>query len=112
MPSSSTYGIVKPSIVTADDVDIIYNYKPFRNSEEVEYSKWKTIDSNLVFSSVELEESDIADKRLPGMYNLKLPVSVFRNAGYYTVYIKPKEFRTKVTDVGTLLASLDRKSVV
>lgn len=112
MPSNSTYGIVKPSVITADDVDIFYNYKPFRNSEEEEYSKWKVLDSNLVFSPVELENSDIADKRLPGMYNLKLPVSVFGKKGYYTVYIKPKEFRCKITDVGTLLAFPDIRGLV
>lgn len=112
MPSTSTYGIVKPSIITADDVDIFYNYKPYRNSEEQEYATWKRLDSNMVFTSVEMEESDIADKRLPGMYNLKLPVSVFGNKGYYTVYIKPKEFRCKIKDVGTLLTYPDIRGLV
>jgi hypothetical protein len=112
MPSASTYGIVKPSVVTADDVDIFYNYKPYRNSEEEEYATWKRLDSNMVFSPVQLEESDIADKRLPGMYNLKLPVSVFGNKGYYTVYIKPKEFRCKIKDVGTLLAYPDIRGLI
>ncbi|MBP5722465.1 MAG: hypothetical protein J6X18_02635 [Bacteroidales bacterium] len=112
MPSSSTYGIVKPSVVTADDVDIFYNYKPFRNSEEVEYSTWKKLDSNLVFSPVELESSEIADKRLPGMYSMKLPVSVFGQKGYYTVYIKPKEVRCKIADIGTLLAYPDIRGLV
>ena len=112
MASGSTYGIVKPSIVTADDVDIYYNYKPYRNSEEGEYSKWKTLDSNLMFSAAELEESEDEDKRLPGMYSLKLPVSVFGNAGYYTVYLKPKEIRAKINDVGTLLAYPDIRGIV
>lgn len=112
MPSSSTYGIVKPSIVTADDVEIFYNYKPFRNSEEEQYSKWMSIDSNSVFTPVELAESDIADKRLVGMYNLKLPVSIFGAKGYYTVYIKPKEYRCKIADVGTLLAYPDIRGLV
>lgn len=112
MPSSSTYGIVKPSMVTANDVEIFYNYKPYRNSEGSEYSKWKTISSSLVFSPVEMEESPVADKRLPGMYNLKLPVSVFGSAGYYTVYIKPKEIRAKIADVGTLLAYPDIRGIV
>ena len=112
MPSSSTYGIVKPSVVTADDVDIFYNYKPYRNSIEEEYTKWYVLDSNLVFSPVELYESEGVDKRLPGMYNLKLPVSVFGNKGFYTVYIKPKEFRCKITDVGTLLAYPDIRGLV
>ena len=112
MPSSSTYGIVKPSIVTADDVDIFYNYKPFRNSEEEEYSTWKKLDSNLVFSAVELEDSPIADKKLPGMYNLKLPVSVFGREGYYTVYLKPKEITCKIADIGTLIAYPDIRGLV
>lgn len=112
MPSSSTYGIVKPSVVTADDVDIFYNYKPFRNSEEEEFTTWKALDSNLVFSPVQLETSEIADKTLPGMYNLKLPASVFGKAGYYTVYIKPKELRCKIADIGTLLAYPDIRGLV
>lgn len=112
MPSASTYGIVKPSVVTAEDVDIFYNYKPYRNSEEEEYSKWKRLDSEQVFSPAILDETDIADKRLPGMYNLKLPVSVFGNKGYYTVYIKPKEIKCIIKDVGTLLAYPDIRGLI
>jgi len=112
MPSGSTYGIVKPSIVTPDDVDVFYNYKPYRNSEEEEYSTWKRIDSNQVFSPAMMEESDIADKRLPGVYNLKLPVSIFGIKGFYTVYLKPKEFRCAIKDVGTLLAYPDIRGLV
>jgi hypothetical protein len=112
MASNSTYGIVKPSVVTADDVDILYNYKPYRNSEEEEYNVWKRLDSAQIFSPAILEESDIADKRLPGMYNLKLPVSIFGNKGYYTVYVKPREFRCQIKDVGTLLAYPDIRGLI
>lgn len=112
MPSSSTYGIVKPSIVTADDVDIFYNYKPYRNSEEEEYATWKKLDSNLVFSSAVIDDTTITDTRLPGMYNLKLPAAVFGSKGYYTVYIKPKEIKCHIKDVGTLLAYPDIRGLV
>lgn len=112
MANNSTYGVVKPSIVTADDIDIFYNFKPYRNSEEEVYTKWKKLDSTMVFSASELETSDIADKRLPGMYNLRLPVSVFGQKGYYTVYIKPKEFQCKIMDIGTLVAYPDINGIV
>ncbi len=112
MPSSSTYGIVKPSVVTADDVDIFYNYKPYRNSEEEEYVTWKKLDSNQVFSPSVIDDSTLTDTRLPGMYNLKLPATVFGSKGFYTVYIKPKEIKCQIKDVGTLLAYPDIRGLV
>lgn len=112
MPSNSTYGIVKPSIITVDDVDIFYNYRPYRNSEEEEYATWKRLDANQVFSSSTLDEAIFSDTRLPGMYNLKLPASVFGNKGYYTVYITPKEIRCTIKDVGTLLAYPDIRGLI
>ena len=39
---------------------------------------------------------------LGGLYDLTLPSSVFANKGIYTVYIRPVEIRTVITDCGIL----------
>lgn len=103
MAANNTYGIVRPALVSADDVEIFYAYRPTRNSEDESFKKWRQVsDVTSMFTNGELENPSIADPRLPGMYNLRLPVSIFGNKGIYTVFIRPKEIRATIKDVGSL----------
>ena len=49
---------------------------------------------------------------LGGLYNLKLPADVFNKLGIYTLYIRPAEIRTKITDCGVLSALPNVKGIV
>jgi hypothetical protein len=49
---------------------------------------------------------------LGGLYNLKLPASEFNKKGIYTLYIKPAEIRTTITDCGVLSALPNVKGII
>ena len=101
--ANNTYGIVRAALVDPSDVEIFYCYRPTRNSEDESFRKWRKVDDiTSMFSNGELETSSVSDIRLPGMYNLNLPVSIFGRKGFYTIYIRPKEFTCTIKDVGAL----------
>lgn len=110
---NSTYGIVRSSLIDpAQDVQIFYHYRPSRSSEDSTFKDFKEIkDVSSLFQNSKLDTTD-SDTRLPGMYNLSLPVSIFGKKGIYTIYIKPKEFRCTIKDVGALAAYPDVKGIV
>ena len=112
---NSTYGVVRSSLIDpAQDVQIYYHYRPSRSSEDSSFKNFREItdvNSVLTNSSLETDENG-ADKRLPGMYNLNLPVSIFGKKGIYTIFIKPKEYRFTIKDVGSLAAYPDIKGIV
>jgi hypothetical protein len=49
---------------------------------------------------------------LGGLYNLKLPADQFNKLGIYTLYIRPAEIRTKITDCGVLSSLPNVKGIV
>lgn len=110
---NNTYGTVRQAFFNpAKDVDIFYYYKPSRSSSDTSFSGFKKIDTpTRLLEHANLEEGSI-DKRLPGMYNLKLPADLFGNRGIYTIYIVPKEIECKITDVGSLAAYPDIRGIV
>lgn len=111
--ANNTYGIVRPALVDPSDVEIFYCYRPTRNSEDGSFRKWRKLeDVNTVFSNGEMEIPDGTDTRLPGMYNLNLPVSLFGRKGFYALYIRPKEFTCTIKDVGSLVAYPEIKGIV
>lgn len=111
---NSTYGIVKPSLIDpSQDVEVFYHYRPSRSSEDSSFKQFKKMsDVSSIFSNSEFENADETDMRLPGMYNLNLPVSIFGKKGIYTIYIKPKEIRCTIKDVGSLAAYPDVKGII
>ena len=113
---NNTYGSVRPSIVDiANDVDIFYHYRPTRNSEDETYKSFKKVtdvSSMLSMSEFESDNNETNDVRLPGMYNLSLPVSIFSKVGFYTIYIKPKEITSVIKDIGVLAAYTDINGII
>ena len=111
--ANNTYGIVRAALIDPSDVEIFYCYRPTRNSEDESFKKWRKLDDvTSVFSNGELETSTEADIRLPGMYNLNLPVSIFGRKGFYTIYIRPKEFTCTIKDVGALESYPEIRGIV
>lgn len=115
---NNTYGTVKPSLITdiSQDVEIWYKYKPTRSTEDDTYRTFKKVaNPTSMLSIATIEETDSeesTDLRLPGMYELALPVSIFGNVGIYTVYIKPREIPCTIRDIGALAAFPDVKGIV
>lgn len=78
---NGTYGVVRPSLIDVEqDVEIWYKYTPTRNNEDEQYRKFRKIDNpTSMLANSEFETDDMAgesDKRLPGMYELSLPVDI------------------------------------
>lgn len=114
---NNTYGSIRPSLVdVSNDVEIFYHYRPTRNSEDEIFSNFKKVENVTSMLSAatyedEKEGGDI-DLRLPGMYNLSLPVSIFGRVGFYTIYIRPKEIKAKIMDIGVLAAYTDINGII
>lgn len=103
-----TYGTVRPSDVSPEDVEIIMIYSPTRNQTETIVQK-KLVASDLLkqyFDDVNTTEI------LGGLYNLTLPATEFNALGYYTLYLRPAQIRTKITDCGILSALPNVKGIV
>jgi hypothetical protein len=114
MSTSGVYGTKIGSIVTPSDVDIFYSYSPTRNALDSLNAPFKRLDSALLIQS-NIEEANNTfqyDNIIEGLYNLKLPLEYFGKKGFYTIYIKPKEVETVLTDVGVLSAYPDVKGLV
>ena len=108
MANNGTYGTKKPALITQDDVDIFYFYRPTRSTDSDEFADgFKQLDSTLLTSC--LFEGGGS---LPGMYNLKLPVDLFGVPGIYTIYIKPREITATIADVGVLTAFPNVRGVI
>lgn len=118
MASNGVYGTNIGANVTSSDIEIYYSYSPTRNYDDVNNSKFELLENSLLiqaeYEATELESSEetIYDKKIEGLYNLKLPLEKFNRKGYYTVYIKPKEYKTKIVDVGVLSDYSDVKGIL
>jgi hypothetical protein len=109
-----SYGIVRTADVSPEDVEILYHYVKDRNANsEVTL---KTLDATTIltpvyYNSETLGSADPAYQPvanveiLGGLYNLKLESADFPDLGIYTLHLRPKQIRTKITDCG-VLASL------
>lgn len=115
---NNTYGSIRPSIVdVANDVEIFYHYRPTRNSEDEAYADFRKVsDASSMLSVSQFKddnnEETTSDYRLPGMYNLSLPVSIFSKIGFYTIYIRPKEIKATIKDIGVLAAYTDINGII
>jgi hypothetical protein len=101
-----SYGIVRPADVSPEDVDIYYHYVQDRNvTSEVTL---KTLDASSVLTPVYHNDETGGTSNvevLGGLYNLKLESTDFADLGIYTLHLRPKQIRTRITDCG-VLASL------
>jgi hypothetical protein len=108
---NGVYGTVKPARIKASDVEIFYSHSPSRAVNNDEFSNFKQLDSNLlVASNASTNNGQI--QILDGLYNLRLPLSVFQEKGIYTIYIKPKEIKAQIKDVSVLAAYPDVKGII
>ena len=109
--SSGVFGTVRPAKLNPSrDVEIFYHYAPSRGETSNAFNGYKRLDASecLVPSNVDGEENTVIN----GLFRLKLPLNQFSEKGIYTLYIRPKECKTKIVDVSVLAAYPDVKGVV
>ena len=102
------YGTIRPSDVSPEDVEIIMIYSPTRNKTENIVQKKLSATTLLkpYFDSANTQEL------LGGLYNLTLPATEFSSIGFYTLYLRPAQIRTKISDCGVLSALPNVKGIV
>ena len=91
-----------------DLVDISFCYHETRSYDSITNAAFKTLPSGVLTRAKREDGTDVVE----GMYNLQLPLSEFNKKGFYTVYIKPREIRASITDIGTLTAFPDVRGIV
>jgi hypothetical protein len=89
-----TIGNIRPSDVNIEDIDVVYTFSPNRQTEPVIVTTIPSIDI--------LSEINIGEDLVQGLYNLRLDPDIFNQIGIYNIYIKPKEYKLKISDCGVL----------
>ena len=113
MSSNGVYGTRVASNITSKDVDIFYSYSPTRNSDDVFKATYTKLPSSLLMpAEYEDENGNKKSEGLEGLKNLKLPLQYFNKKGFYSVYIRPKEVKAKITHISTLTAYPDVRGIV
>lgn len=113
MATSGVYGTNIPVDVEQSDIDIYYTYRETISDVNDDNLTFKKLDSSiLVKAKRETTDSNDIDSTLEGMYNLQLPLDKFNKKGFYTIYIKPKEYKCVIADVGVLQSYPDVRGIV
>jgi hypothetical protein len=108
-----SYGTIRPSDVSPADVEIIMNYTPTRDvTDQFVLTK---LDAQTIlrpyFANTETGGNPDVEV-LGGLYNLTLPANQFNALGIYTLYIRPAEIRTIISDCGVLSALPNVKGII
>lgn len=110
------YGTNIPIQLSENDissmVDIYYSYHATRSYDNYNGTTFTALDPSVLKPATRDMDNGEIDTVIEGMYNLQLPLSDFSKKGYYTIYIKPKEIRAVVSDVGCLNAYPNVRGVV
>ncbi len=111
--SVGSYGTIRPSDVSPEDVEIILNYTPSRD-----------VTDNFVLTKLDAKSilrpyfnngstgGNANIEILGGLYNLTLPANQFNQLGIYTLYIRPAQIRTTINDCGVLSALPNVKGII
>jgi len=108
-----TYGTVRPADMSPEDVEILLNYTPSRDiTNTFELKKLNSTELLTPYFHNENTGGNAGVEILRGMYNLRLPSNEFNRIGIYTMYIRPAQIRTLITDCGVLSALPNVKGIV
>lgn len=108
-----TYGTLRPSDVSPEDVEIIMNYTPSR--DVTDNFILKTLNAPTIlrpYFNNDATGGNDGVEVLGGLYNLTLPANEFTQLGIYTLYLRPAQIRTVITDCGVLSALPNVKGLV
>lgn len=112
-----TFGIVRPTDIKIEDIDIYYNYMPDRetlNNDMIKVADPTELLKECYLPSDGSDPNYIAgnENLLEGFFNLRLPADTFSQLGIYTIYIKPKLFLSQVVDCSVLSSLPSVKGIV
>jgi len=108
-----TYGTIRPSDVSPEDVEIILNYTPSRDvTDNFILKKLDTLNILRPYYNNNSTGGNANIEILGGLYNLRLPANEFNKIGIYTLYVRPSQIRTEITDCGVLSALPNVKGIV
>ena len=108
-----TYGTVRPADMSPEDVEIILNYTASRDvTTDFVLTKLNAADVLTPYFHNSNTGGNADVEILGGLYNLKLPAEEFNKIGIYTLYIRPVEIRTTITDCGVLSALPNVKGII
>lgn len=109
--ATGNYGTVRPADVNIEDVEIFYTYTPSRDVPPT--IGIQRLNPNTVLSPFSHPDPlGTATPVFGGLYNLTLPAANFSAKGFYTIVIRPREYRLKITDCGVLSAFPNVKGLV
>ena len=108
-----SYGTIRPSDVSPQDVDIIMAYTPTRDVTD-NYTLTSLNAQSILKPYFNNSETggNAGVEVLGGLYNLTLPAEQFNALGIYTLYLRPAQIRTVITDCGVLSALPNVKGIV
>lgn len=107
--ANSRYSTIRPATVSPSDVEIFYTYSPNRETiPTLTMSKLEPASQYLKPYTTTVDSNEL----LGGLYNLTLPPSVFNQLGIYTLFIRPKQIRTRILDCSSLTALPNEKGIV
>jgi hypothetical protein len=111
--ATGTYGTIRPADVSPTDVDIILNYTESRDvTNNFQLTKLNSSAVLTPYFHNTNTGGNSGVEILGGLYNLRLPSNIFNQLGIYTLYIRPAEIRTRITDCGILAALPNIKGIV
>jgi hypothetical protein len=108
-----SYGTIRPSDVSPEDVQIIMNYTPSR--DVTDNFTLTQLDAQTIlkpYFNNSQTGGNAGVEVLGGLYNLTLPAEQFNALGIYTLYLRPAQIRTKITDCGVLNALPNVKGII
>jgi hypothetical protein len=108
-----SYGTIRPSDVSPSDVEIILHYTPSR--DDTTDFVLKTLDAKTLLRPYFNNDNTGGNPNveiLGGMYNLKLPSNEFNKLGIYTLYLRPAQIRTQISDCGVLSSLPNVKGII
>ena len=108
-----SYGTIRPSDVSPQDVEIIMNYSPTRDvTDQFVLTKLDAPTILKPYFANSETGGNAGVEVLGGLYNLTLPANQFNALGIYTLYLRPAQIRTVITDCGVLSALPNVKGLV
>ena len=109
----ASYGTIRPSDVSPEDVEILMVYTPSRDvTTDFTLTKLDAPTILRPYFNNTQTGGNAGVEVLGGLYNLTLPAQQFNALGIYTLYIRPAEIRTIITDCGVLSALPNVKGIV
>ena len=108
-----SYGTIRPSDVSPEDVEIQMVYTPSR--DVTEDFTLTTLDAPTIlrpYFNNSATGGNTGVEVLGGLYNLTLPAEQFNAIGIYTLYLRPAQIRTVITDCGVLNALPNVKGII